>query len=105
MDPAPQGRAPTRTEQRENWGVGGHVQIAATTDAKQTATAIPTMGTRLKDRASGPTSSGCPTVVVSYGSSAEGTKLNCVFGGDTVNVLLLCVVLQVSAFEMDMTSS
>ena len=35
MDPASQGRVPTRAEQRENRGNGRQIQIAATTDAKQ----------------------------------------------------------------------
>ena len=38
-------------------------------------------------------------------SSAEVTKPNLVFGDNSVNILLLCVVHHVSAFETDLASS
>ena len=58
----------------------------------------------MKDRAFGPTSVEYPAIV-SDGSSAEVTKPNSVFGGDSVSVLWLCVVHHLSAFAMDAPSA
>ena len=65
-----------------------------------TVAAMTDKGARLKDRASGSTSAGYPTVVVNDESSAEVTTPNHEFSGDSVSVMLFWLfAMYVPAFK------